>query len=180
MTASSHRPEGSGDSRPASAAAPGSARAREGEALCGHAEDKPRQGRRARIHWRNDQAAYPSEPPGHGASGSMNRSSCPESVRYVSVTIVVQRRLLTDETEDDTTYRGPRDGRIPRSRAVLAGSGRCWFRNQRRLSRRFWSDSTSNRSDLRNFPPLHRRGHVSGMIKLSLAGFEPSGRHRAY
>jgi hypothetical protein len=37
------------------------------------------------------------EPPGDGASGSVNRSSCPESVRYMSVTIVVQRRLLTDD-----------------------------------------------------------------------------------
>jgi hypothetical protein len=30
------------------------------------------------------------------ASGSVNRSSCPESVRHVSVTIAAQRRLLTD------------------------------------------------------------------------------------
>jgi hypothetical protein len=33
------------------------------------------------------------------ASGSVNRSSCPESVRHVSVTTAAQRRLLTD---DDT------------------------------------------------------------------------------
>jgi hypothetical protein len=33
------------------------------------------------------------------ASGSVNRSSCPESVRHMSVTIAAQRRLLTD---DDT------------------------------------------------------------------------------
>jgi hypothetical protein len=37
------------------------------------------------------------------ASGSANRSSCLDSVRYLSVTIVVQRRLLT---EDDTTHDG--------------------------------------------------------------------------
>jgi hypothetical protein len=30
-------------------------------------------------------------------SGSVNRSSSPESVRYMSVTTVAQRRLLTDD-----------------------------------------------------------------------------------
>jgi hypothetical protein len=34
-----------------------------------------------------------------GASGSVNRSSRPDSVRYMSVTTAAQRRLLTD---DDT------------------------------------------------------------------------------
>jgi hypothetical protein len=34
---------------------------------------------------------------GEGASGSVNRSSCLDSVRYVSVTTVVQRRLLTED-----------------------------------------------------------------------------------
>ena len=38
-------------------------------------------------------------PPTGKASGAVNRSSCPDSVRHMSVTIVVQRRLLTD---DDT------------------------------------------------------------------------------
>jgi hypothetical protein len=40
-----------------------------------------------------------SHGPRRRASGSMNRSSSPDSVRYMSVTTAAQRRLLT---EDDT------------------------------------------------------------------------------
>ncbi len=38
-----------------------------------------------------------SGPSKSGASGAVNRSPCPDSVRYMSVTSVARRRLLTDD-----------------------------------------------------------------------------------
>jgi hypothetical protein len=64
------------------------------------APDKPPQGTASSDSTAvKPKAVDPAEPPGHEASGSVNRSSSPKSVRYMSVTIVVQRCLVTDDDQ---------------------------------------------------------------------------------
>jgi hypothetical protein len=62
----------------------------------------------------------------------------PESLRYMSVTTVAQRRTLTD---DDTRCHNPRPP-APREKPHVMGGFRRWWQvlgsNQRRLSRRFY------------------------------------------
>ena len=63
-----------------------------------------------------------------GASGVVNRLLRPESVRHMSVTTATQRLTAAHhETQRDKTERPASPG-IPSSRAVSAGSGRCWVR----------------------------------------------------
>jgi hypothetical protein len=83
------------------------------------------------------------------ASGSVNRSCCPDSVRYRSVTTAAQRRLLTD---DDTPahLRGqsspaPRPVRHTSVRSTGLASASTDSHGRHRYSsiRTSWSDSTN-------------------------------------
>jgi hypothetical protein len=72
------------------------------------------------------------------ASGSVNRSSCPDSVRHMSVTTAMQRLTVTHH---DTRCDSTKTAREP-GYAQAAGRFRRWWQvlgsNQRRLSRRFY------------------------------------------
>jgi len=84
-----------------------------------------------------------------GASGSVNRWLRPDSVRHMSVTTATQRHITK---HGGTITRRPARPRKPSSRAVSAGGGRWWQvlgSNQRRLSRRFYSEPI----------PAHRNTH---------------------
>ena len=113
------------------------------QGLPGTAGDRSQRTLNPRVRQRRSQRSYRGTPlktetsqanPGPAshraarASGSVNRSSSPQSVRYMSVTSVVRRRLLPLMTRDDTMHDGPRGRGIPRSRADFAGGGRCWVR----------------------------------------------------
>jgi len=85
----------------------------------------------------------------------VNRSSCPGSVRYVSVTSVVQRRLLTNDDRGWHKARRPANPENP----PVTGRFRWWWQvqgsNLGRLSRRFY----------RPFRPAHRNGCDLGKLR---------------
>ena len=73
------------------------------------------------------------------ASGSTDRSSCPDAVRYLSVTTAIWRSKVTDDDAQRDKKETARCAAFPQ----LAGRFRRWWQvlgsNQRRLSRRFYS-----------------------------------------
>jgi hypothetical protein len=74
------------------------------------------------------------------ASGSVNRWLRPESVRHMSVTTATQRLTPAHhETQRDTSKKARKTGKTQ-----LTGRFRRWWQvlgsNQRRLSRRFYSE----------------------------------------
>jgi len=84
-------------------------------------------------------------------SGSVNRSSCPDSVRYMSVTTAMQGRTAAHrETQRDKS----KAARVP-GYAQATGRFRRWWQvlgsNQRRLSRRFYREPPARH---RNAPEL--------------------------